>query len=72
MPLSKEERYVNLAMINLGEAITEIHNQRQRGDLGTIEGKDFGQCFGAAQIAIDRASRALKGETYIPPPDKKG
>lgn len=72
MTISREERYVNLAMINLGEAITEIHNVRQRGNLGTIEGKDFGQVFGAAQIAIERAIRALRGETYIPPPDKKG
>lgn len=69
--MTHEHRYINLALINLGEALTEIANQMQRNDIGTIEGKDFGRCFGSAQIALDRAKAALKGETYIPPPDQK-
>lgn len=59
MALSTEERYLNLALINLGEAVTEIANQRQRG---AMPGHDYN----AAAEKLRRAISALDGRLYAP------
>lgn len=69
--MTREERYMNLAMINIGEAIAEISNVRQRGVVGEVGDEGYGKEFGAAQIALDRAKAALNGKAYAPPPDQK-
>ena len=54
--------YLDLAIINLGEAITTLGNIRQRG------GKP-GSDFADVQLALRRVSFALDGVPYEPPPD---
>lgn len=60
-----EERYLNNAAINMGEAMTELGNLRQRG---VVPGSHCNTVI----IALERAIAALKGEAYQPPPDVKG
>ena len=63
--ISLNDRYLNLAVIYLGEALTELGNVRQRG--GTT-GPDYIN----VQFCIRRASFALRGVPYEPPePDPK-
>lgn len=59
-PLNLGNRYLNLAVIYLGEAIATIGNVRQRGG---APGPDFQD----AQFCIRRASFALRGIPYEPP-----
>lgn len=62
--VSLEDRYLNVAMINLGEAITELGNIRQRG---ATPGRDTAN----VQLALLRAQAALAGVSFVPPPDNK-
>ncbi len=58
-----EERYLNLAGINIGEALITFHNLRQRDvrpGSGTRE----------VQLSLMRAISALRGELYTAPPNE--
>jgi hypothetical protein len=64
-PLNLGNRYLNLAVIYIGEALTELGNVRQRGG---APGSDFIN----VQFALRRATFALQGKPYEPlPPDPK-
>jgi hypothetical protein len=56
--------YINLALINIGEATATIGNLLQRD---TPPGS-----YGTAKLALQRAVAALDGKPYEPPPDVKG
>lgn len=58
------DRYLNLAFINMGEAISQLGNVRLRG---AQTGNDTME----VQLALRRALAALRGEVYVPPPDNK-
>lgn len=58
---TEPDRYLNLALINLGEAITQLGNLRQRGVAPGPETTEV-------QLALLRATAALKGELYVAPP----
>lgn len=58
------DRYLNLAFVNMGEAITRLGNIRIRG---ARTGNDTME----VQLALSRALAALRGEVYVPPPDNK-
>lgn len=58
------DRYLNLAFVNMGEAITQLGNVRIRG---ARTGNDTME----VQLALSRALAALRGEVYVPPPDNK-
>lgn len=57
-----EDRYLNLAMINIGEALTELGNARQRGG---YPGGDMAN----VRLALRRATFALDGAEYVSPPN---
>lgn len=59
--MSTPERYLNLALINVGEAITELGNIRQRG---ATPGADCAN----VKLSLHRAMAALDGAIYVPPP----
>ena len=66
MKLSREERFLNLAMlnigealVNIGEAIAEISNLRQRGQLPGNE-------YNFAEEKLQRAICALHGKLWVP------
>lgn len=61
--LTHSDRYLNLAMMNIGEAITAIANIRQRGGV-------VGSEFSPATLALSRAISALCGEKFSAPIDK--
>lgn len=54
------ERYLNLAMINIGEAMTELGNIRMRG---ALPGADTAN----VKLALSRALSALDGVVWTPP-----
>jgi hypothetical protein len=58
---SKEDQYLNLAQINLGEALARIGNVRNMG--GTIAENSYAE----VQISLLRASAALMGCVFVPP-----
>jgi hypothetical protein len=63
--LSLEDRYLNLAMINIGEALTELGNVRQRGH-------GPGPEYANVKLALRRAAFALDAAEFVPlPPDPK-
>lgn len=62
--ISIEDRYLNSALINLGEALTELGNIRQRG--GT-PGSDCAN----VKLALLRATASLNGEPFTPPENNK-
>jgi hypothetical protein len=67
MDITTNQRYANLALINLGEAVSEIGNVRNR--VAAPEPRDFAN----ARLALVRAIAALDFTCYVPPPDvRKG
>jgi hypothetical protein len=56
------DQYLNLAMINLGEAVTEMANRRQRGAA-------FPDGFANVKLSLRRALSALDGVPWpgLPP-----
>lgn len=62
--LSVADRYLNLAMINIGEALTELGNIRQRG---AVPGADCAN----VKLALGRALAALDGRMFEPAVDLK-
>lgn len=61
--LNLNDRYLNLALINMGEALTEFGNIRQRDGLPGPSGKDYAQ----VRLALLRAISALDAEPWIAP-----
>jgi hypothetical protein len=51
-------------MINIGEALTELGNIRQRG---ATPGRDCAN----VKLALMRAMFSLDGQPFVPPPDSK-
>lgn len=56
-----EQKYINLAIVNLGEAATEIANVCLRGG---VPGSDFANVF----LSLRRIEFALNGLPYEAPP----
>lgn len=57
--MTQEDRYLNLAVISVGEALTEMANRRQRG---CMPGADYA----VAREKLDRAIAALWGRLWVP------
>jgi hypothetical protein len=57
------DRFLNLVLINFGEAITEFGNVRQRG--GKV-GRDYAN----VRLSLLRALSALNGELWTAPPNE--
>jgi hypothetical protein len=57
--MTNDERFLNLALINVGEAVALISNLRQRG---TPPGPEYG----VAQEKLLRAVAALEGKVHAP------
>lgn len=57
-PLSLPHRYLNLAVINIGDALTTIGNLRQRG-------KVAGEAMTEPVLALRRAIAALEGRPWV-------
>lgn len=58
--METDERYLNLATINLGEAMTELGNLRTRGVAP-------GSGYSTVLLALRRAEFALQGIPYVAP-----
>jgi hypothetical protein len=58
--IERNDRFLNLVLINLGEAITEFGNVRQRG------GK-VGNDYANVRLSLLRAQSALNGELWVAP-----
>lgn len=58
-----QARYLNLAIINMGEALTTLGNLMQRG---ATPGKPVAE----VKLALLRALAALDGEAFVPPPNE--
>jgi hypothetical protein len=63
--ISYNERFLNLALINMGEALSEYANLRQRGATPS----DPNRPFGTVQLKLRNAIAALGGEVYVAPVD---
>jgi hypothetical protein len=59
--MDTNERYLNLAMINMGEALTTFGNMRQSG-------VPPGTGYTAVTLALLRAISALNGKLWEAPP----
>jgi hypothetical protein len=58
--LNLEERYLHLAIINIGEALSGISNLHLRG---AVPGRDYA----TVEISLKRAIAAINGHIYCPP-----
>jgi hypothetical protein len=62
--MQNSDRYLNLATINLGEAIVTLGNVRQQGhEAGASE-------YNTVKHKLTMALAALEGKAYEPPPDQ--
>lgn len=59
-----ERKYLNLALISIGEALTEIGNQRNRRPVLGFPGD-----YANARLALNRAICSLQGTLYTPMPE---
>jgi hypothetical protein len=61
--MTTEDRYLNLAMINIGEALTEFGNVRQRGGQPGLFAGDFAN----VRLSLLRAVSALETTIWAAP-----
>jgi hypothetical protein len=61
--LTLDERYLNLALINMGEALTEFGNVRQRSGLPGPGGGNYVN----VRLALLRTLSALDATPWVPP-----
>ena len=60
--MSIEERFLKLAVLNIGEALVEISNQ-------SLRGRTVGRDMIVARDKLQRAMAALNGEVWVTPVD---
>jgi hypothetical protein len=63
--MDESDRYLNLATINLGEAMTTLGNVRQQGHPAGDT------AYNRVKFKLTLAVFALEGRPYEPPPDVK-